>query len=395
MSSAHPRRSQSIAPRLLLALGLVAVSLLNVGLGAQRTWIVDAKNGAGTNFTDLPAAFAAVADGDIVLVRSGRYKPGTLSKAIRLLAEPGSFVGIAAADFTVSGIGAGKSCVIRGLTFDDGNSFITRFSVRINDNDGLVVLDHVVVAIARGSRGLYVKRSKGVSILDASVRPQLIVEESELTAARSLFAPYQNGPVTAGIFGYKARIELTQCVALGFNGGGHAPSTWAIRCSLTELIIRGDALSRFIGGTYNGVPASPSIDGWGTTTLLVDPAVVLSPPPKGISTLTRRQLPAIHTFGGQLGGKLDLVFRSKAGDPFVVGLALPTVPFDLPFGRQWLDLSTEIFLVIARQGGSGSSQYRFNVPTSPSFRGLTLGIQALSGRGAGLELSNAEFPILH
>lgn len=38
-------------------------------------WIVDAANGPGTNFTDLPAAIQAAASGDTVLVRSGTYAP--------------------------------------------------------------------------------------------------------------------------------------------------------------------------------------------------------------------------------------------------------------------------------------------------------------------------------
>jgi hypothetical protein len=36
-------------------------------------WIVDAANGPGTNFTDLPAAVAAAASGDTIIVRSGTY----------------------------------------------------------------------------------------------------------------------------------------------------------------------------------------------------------------------------------------------------------------------------------------------------------------------------------
>ena len=39
----------------------------------QTIWIVDAANGPGTNFTDLPAAVAAAISGDTILVRPGTY----------------------------------------------------------------------------------------------------------------------------------------------------------------------------------------------------------------------------------------------------------------------------------------------------------------------------------
>ncbi len=78
----------------------------------------------------------------------------------------------------------------------------------------------------------------------------------------------------------------------------------------------------------------------------------------------------------------------------MVGVSLPTVPFDLPFGRQWLDLSAELLIVFAAQGAGGKTRHTFKVPAAPGFRGLTLGLQVLSGVGAGLDMTNAEFPIL-
>lgn len=42
----------------------------------QNPWIVDSAGGAGANFTDLPAAVAAAAHGDTILVRgaTGPYQ---------------------------------------------------------------------------------------------------------------------------------------------------------------------------------------------------------------------------------------------------------------------------------------------------------------------------------
>lgn len=70
--------------KLLLALALVSSSLAHAGV------IVVADDGSG-QFPDLPAAVAAAADGDIVLVKSGRYTGFTLNnKSLDIVAEQGA-----------------------------------------------------------------------------------------------------------------------------------------------------------------------------------------------------------------------------------------------------------------------------------------------------------------
>lgn len=52
---------------------LVFAAALSWILEGQAIWIVDASNGPGTNFTDLPPAITAAANGDTILVRAGNY----------------------------------------------------------------------------------------------------------------------------------------------------------------------------------------------------------------------------------------------------------------------------------------------------------------------------------
>ena len=52
---------------------VVFVAALCWTLEGQTTWIVDASNGPGTNFTNLPPAIAAAANGDTIIVRAGTY----------------------------------------------------------------------------------------------------------------------------------------------------------------------------------------------------------------------------------------------------------------------------------------------------------------------------------
>ena len=64
---------------------VLLLALLASPLCAQRTWIVDANNGPGTDFTDLPPALAAASSGDTLIVRPGNYQGGTTAKALRIL----------------------------------------------------------------------------------------------------------------------------------------------------------------------------------------------------------------------------------------------------------------------------------------------------------------------
>jgi len=62
----------------MLNLAILALPLL------QGTHIVDANGGPGSNFTDLPPAVAAAANGDTILVRAGTYSGFTTSKVLRV-----------------------------------------------------------------------------------------------------------------------------------------------------------------------------------------------------------------------------------------------------------------------------------------------------------------------
>lgn len=56
-------------------------------VSAQRTWVVDAFNGAGADFRDLPPAVLAASPGDTLRVRRGGYNGFTTGKPLKILAE--------------------------------------------------------------------------------------------------------------------------------------------------------------------------------------------------------------------------------------------------------------------------------------------------------------------
>ena len=237
-------------------------------------------------------------------------------------------------------------------------------------------------------------RTKAITITDSDIQPVLKVEDGELSAARCRFG-LAVVDLIPGLLGNRARLDLAQCNVVGSDGFGHIGPNSAIEVSQTSLVIRGDKNSRYLGGTYNGQQLVPSITGNNNSTLIVDPAVVLSPAPKKMLSIKKKRLPALYVRGGELGGSLDLELYSPATHRYVLAVALPTAPFDLPFGRQWLDIPSEVLLVFGAQGAAGFTRHRYAVPNTATFRGLALGFQAVSGTATVVELTNPVVPVLH
>ena len=107
----------------LAFLGAVAVGTV---MSLPTTWIVDDDGGPGVNFTDIQPAIDAAADGDLILVRAGKYGDFLLGKNLTILGEDGA----RAERPTIEGIGAQAALV--ALEFRD---------LWVRDCPGTVVLD--------------------------------------------------------------------------------------------------------------------------------------------------------------------------------------------------------------------------------------------------------------
>ncbi len=90
----------------------------------QTVWVVDDNGGPGVNFTDLPPAVAAAADGDVLDVRSGAYNHFALSgKGLRILGEDRASTFVrnpfspASGTTSVSSVPAGSVAYFERLTF--------------------------------------------------------------------------------------------------------------------------------------------------------------------------------------------------------------------------------------------------------------------------------------
>lgn len=103
--------------------------------------VVDVNNGPGTDFTDLQVAIDTVADGEVLLLRSGTYAKDPFGGSPFLLDGKGlSFVedagaNVVTAGFTIGNLGTSQHVTLRGLTFMQGAG------VGVQNSDAIVWLE--------------------------------------------------------------------------------------------------------------------------------------------------------------------------------------------------------------------------------------------------------------
>jgi hypothetical protein len=133
-----------------LALGIV----LAAAPAAAQTFVVDAANGPGTNFTDLPAAVAAAPSGAVLHVRPGTYTPFTIAnKSLKVIghrsatgAFPNLVGNLFARGLAIGPLSANQSVTVSGLDAKDLQTQIPPFLFNVTDCAGPVVLEDMALS---------------------------------------------------------------------------------------------------------------------------------------------------------------------------------------------------------------------------------------------------------
>ena len=191
----------------VLALALVP------SLRAQ-VFVVDAMNRAGTHYTDMPAAIAAVPEGATLLVRAGAYSPSRIDrKALSVVGD-----GTPSLVLEVARTSAMQPVVLRWL-----GAVVGSLGLRIVDCQGSVVVENCV------GRSWSVERSRNVQILRCSTYRDLGVPAT-LTAVDStlLIADSTLSGDGGGFFQGTGGLGLTRSQAVTIGGSligsrGRAP----------------------------------------------------------------------------------------------------------------------------------------------------------------------------
>ncbi|MFQ5505707.1 MAG: hypothetical protein ACE5F1_13055 [Planctomycetota bacterium] len=380
---------------------LVAVWILSLAsLGsAQRTWIVDAANGAGTDFKDIPPALAAASDGDRILVRKGTYTPGTTGKALRMAGLPGAVIHATPTNknFVVTGLSRSKSFVMRGFKLTAVPAVFTSWGapLQIRNCEGRVHLE-AITSLIDSSAILYsvqVQQCRAVSLANCALVPGLSAYKARIVATGCLFfghdgPPVSNRPGSFGVDVHTSVVDLVQVLARGGSGGGHGPPFQAVRANQTTLYVRGDSRSQYKGGLYGRVQ-TPALWGFSTSGLVLDPSVTLINGYQSFRKVTVRRLPSLTGSGAALGGQAKLGLYSEKGKTFALFLALSWDPLVIPgLGESWLDAATFQFVTSGVMDASERFGTSLLVPKDPAFLGQHIAFQAITSRATGFEMSN-------
>lgn len=383
-----------------------AVLLLGAAVGAQ-TFVVDAANGSGTDFTTIAAAVAFVPDGAVLLVRPGVYHDFAIdAKGLAVLGEPGAVVvrNSFSPTVVVTNLAPTQTVRLHGLVLAGAPSFpvLLPAAVQCTDNLGDVVLQAcrgVDVPGYAGGAFLSAARCRSVRLLECEFRPGYLGLSNPGAVSASASSVYctattlvpPNDSAFAGLhLSQGASGELADCTVFG---GGVAPAGAAIAFA-------GNGSARLLGSTHlitdhaAGMDA-PAVTGPGIVVL--DPTVQLGAfvPPIGPSvSATLRSMPVVaaHTEarGGLAHGSL-VVPPGGVGGLFA-GSTIAAIAFPPLADPVFLDGSTAVAMAHGVAGIPVTASYV--VPGAATVLGLQVGWQGWSyDPAAGFQGSNAVFTV--
>ena len=352
------------AKRIAIAVLLLAVSS---PLLAQATLVVDANQGPGTQFTDIPPAIAAAAPGDVIVVRAGSYTGFTVNKPLSIVASSLGVVSITPPTgglaFSIDRLPSDTDFAMRGLVV---SGFI---GGAINDCRGRVLLEGV------DTPSLNVSSSDQVMLNRCRMAPIgcAILASSVATSECSA------GGFT--MFGSTVHLARTDVPAatLPLSGGG------GILMGFSTVTVGGDS-STVIAAALFATPA-PAIRGDGSLT--IDPDVVLAPsagqPPVAPAiSVTVAELPTLAARGAPIGGSLQVELRGEPSDLFTLIGGMPSVPLLIPAlsGAMWIAPTTAIVVAAGVLDASARHAQSFLVPNDPAFVGVVVGWIGVAGPAA-------------
>lgn len=353
-------------------------------IAQSRLLIVDASQGAGSHFADLPPAVAAAVTGDRISVRPGTYSAFTIDgKGIAVAGAPG----VTVPAVTILRVPAGTDCAVSGLTI------VSWFSgeLRVADCAGRVLLSDLSLGMA--NTGIVALSRCAQLMLSGCVFGSTTrLDTCTATLCDSTFGGMPLiGTAAPGLELVASRTFMSRCRATaGLYLDGGAPG----------VLLRGGALTITDDGTNviaaratGHTTAQSAIEGTGAVTL--DPRVVLQPvgaaPPiaNGVQVIVAN-VPSLSARTGPIGGRATMHLQARAFDDFALIAGLPgdlvSVP---PFGEVWVSLPTAVVAAAGALDASGTLTIALPVPNATILVGVRITWQAVAGPPGGLRMSNA------
>jgi len=403
----------TIPRSLLLAVALAATS----SLAAAQTFIVDAANGPGTNYTDLPAAVAAVPDGAVLLVRPGTYKPVRLNgKGMSILATAAG-VTIASLDtnaVSVANLAANQAFTLRGVNLNWSSSswFPVIDGVSLQACAGPVLLQAVwcvsweaagVAVFADACAAMTVRECSFSAAQGIHARnSQVAVENCTLHGTDAYYEECRwlcpGWGAGQGVLIEGGTVTMSRCAVYGGNDNFSNSPAPAVTLKGGLLRLCEDPSSVYAAGRswgFSSTPPTPAIGG-SAGTVVRAPGAALSGShggPAVATTLTDvvRPLPSLHTQPARPGGTVTADVTTPVGETVLLAVALPGRVTAVPGvnGSLWLDTATMVPLAVGVPRAGAPLQHDIKVPNMPSLIAVRFCWQAIAWSPTnGLRLSN-------
>ena len=386
---------------------LLPLLFLTPGLSGQKTWIVDANQGAGFHFKDLPKAVQSAKDGDILLVRKGIYHSFQLNKkGLRILGTQGTIVETTgkATPIQIQNLGQRSQVLLKGLQLKGpSNLSIRRATLDITACKGLVLVEECRIQEPTflALSAVSVNSSSQVVFNHCLIRQQIRASQSQLVVTASLVygKPPAEGFGVTGIRITGGSLELSQSIIVPGLVVSHTPTPYGIETKNARVRIRGNTSSLILGGLIQGlnqrIPAFVDLRGngggnSGTSTLLIDPEVRYS---GTLNTFGKRArvaaLSTVTARSTRLGGNIMGELHPAPKSSFVLWSALPGPRLTTPIGDLWLDLPSLHPQIAGFAKDRSDKPFRLPIPNLTQLLAVPLAFQALTWNTKGFQLSNA------
>jgi hypothetical protein len=375
-------------------------ALLLVSAGYSQTFVVDAANGPGTNFTNLQTAINTVPDGAILLIRPGDYFIVQINaKGLSLLATaPGATVGSAFA----------TSLTVRDLSIRAGGPV----QIALQQCAGPVLIENidfdatVVPSPTPFCDGISIASCAQVTIRNCHVlathalianASTVAIENCDLIGRNAFVIGQPQPRAGPGIDADHADLVLSRCHVRGGNGltsqFPQAAPQPAIHCNAASIRICDDTNGSYVAGVLAGSPVS-AIAGSGSVERDPSPSVLGSNGASGVDPGMLdvvRPLPSLRTMPASPGGTVFADVTTPIGELVLLALSLPGPVTTVPGvdGAFWLDGGTATLMTLGVPQPGVPVQFSIAVPPGPGLVGARFTWQAVAYSAAnGLRASN-------
>lgn len=407
----------------------IAATVFALPGAAQRTVIVDAANGPGTNHTTLAAAFANLLANDWIVVRAGNYLGATLSTPLTfsLVGEGNPVVtpagGGSTLQITMWG-GAQQRVAIRGITVQSQSTGQWALDVGTFQNNWPAPTVHLEdcvvdslspqadrVSLLAVAIGLTAQRCNlgTTQVVDSvatfvdcvitgdDLSDHLGFPQRAQTAMDVLRSTVWivDSTLQAGNSGF-VYAEPAACLGVTDNGFNSTTSVFVTGNSTLRADQSPDAQwpAPFVFQNYAPwYPQQPTVTYESSVQLVPTPGQGVA---SGGLTLQTRGIPSAKATTAALGGTFTTTLQGSLNDLAVVYASTLSQPLSILGTPVFLDLVSAVPLGFAVVGASGEVAFPLPIANDPALRGFQLEASGAVLTPAGaIELTNPVAGLLH